>query len=421
LFRKESLAKNIGVLISGTVLAQVIPIALQPILKRMYTAEEFGVLDIYLKTLGILFVIYALKYDMGIVLPKNKVKAMVLLAISFLSALFFTIVSFVLIFIFQDRLLGLLQIDKIYTFILYILPLSTLFFSLYNTFNYLLIRNKKFAASSMNRVVRRGVEGGVQVGMGLNPGLKLTGLYIGDLLGNFVFFIAAFYQSLKGIKLDMRIFRPRLLWSVAKEYSDLPKYNIIPEMMNGFFGASITFIALSKFGMLEVGLLEPTQRILAIPAAFVSVSVGQVLLQRISESIVHKRKILKDIKGITLALFAMAVPFAAVIFLFGPELFGWYFGDAWKISGIYASYIVIYYSISFVTSPLGQVLIALKEFKVNAAWQVAKFILIYLLVFINYDSIYSFLFSYNLVGSFVYILYGFIIFYYTIKYDRKIK
>ena len=406
-------------MISGTVLAQIIPIALQPILKRMYTAEEFGVLDIYLKTLGILFVIYALKYDMGIVLPKSKVKAMALLTISIITALFFTIISFVLIFIFQDSLLDLLQIDKTYRFILYILPFSTLFYSLYNTFNYLLIRNKKFAASSMNRVVRRGVEGGVQVSLGFTSSLRFSGLYIGDLLGNFVFFIAAFFQSFKGSKIDKRIFRPAFLWSVAKEYSDLPKYNIIPEMLNGFFGASITFIVLSKFGMLEVGLLEPTQRILAIPAAFISVSVGQVLLQRISELIVHKRKIVKDIRNISLVLFAMAVPFALIILLFGSELFAWYFGLAWKISGVYASYIVIYYSISFVTSPLGQVLIALKEFKVNAAWQVAKFILIYLLVFVNFDSIYSFLFSYNLVGSFVYIVYGILIIYYAIKHDRE--
>jgi O-antigen/teichoic acid export membrane protein len=419
LFRKESLAKNISVLISGTVLAQVIPIALQPILKRMYTAEEFGVLDIYLKTLGILFVVYALKYDMGIVLPKSKVKAMALLTISVLTALLFTIISFIIVFIFQDSLLGLLQIKRNFAFILYILPLSTLFYSLYNTFNYLLIRNKKFAASSMNRVVRRGVEGGVQVGLGVIPNLKNSGLYVGDLLGNFVFFIAAFFQSFRGIKLDKRIFRPAFLWSVAKEYSDLPKYNIIPEMLNGFFGASITFIVLSKFGMLEVGLLEPTQRILAIPAAFISVSVGQVLLQRISESIAHKRKIVKDIRNISLALFAIAFSFALIIFLFGPELFAWYFGSAWKISGIYASYIVIYYSISFVTSPLGQVLIALKEFKVNAAWQVAKFIIIYLLVFVDFDSIYSFLYSYNLAGSFVYIVYGFLIIYYALKYDRK--
>ena len=84
MFNGNVLLKNISVLITGTVIAQIIPIAIQPILKRLYSPEVFGVFDIYLKVLGILFVIFAFKYDLGIVLPKNRIKALLLLSLYYL-------------------------------------------------------------------------------------------------------------------------------------------------------------------------------------------------------------------------------------------------------------------------------------------------------------------------------------------------
>jgi O-antigen/teichoic acid export membrane protein len=366
-------------------------------------------------------VVFALKYDMGVVLPKNRVKALILLNLSVIIAFAFTIISIILISIFKTNLTELLQIKESYSFVLYILPFSTLFFSLYNTFNYLLIRDKKFVSSSINRISRRGAEGAIQVGFGFSSNLKSFGLFIGDLIGNFVFFLSAFYQSIGKIKYDKRFFKPSMLKAVAKEYSDLPKYNIIPEMLNGFFGASITFMVLSKFGMEEVGYLEPTQRILAIPAAFISVSVGQVLLQRISESIGLKRKITKNIIQISLGLTAMIIPFYIIIKIFGPDLFAWFFGDKWKISGTYATFLVMYFSISFITSPLGQVLIALKKFKINALWQIGKFAVIYAMVIFSYNDIFAFLKTYDIIGSAVYVIYGLMVFYFAISYDKKIS
>jgi len=125
LFRKDSLIKNISVLVTGTVIAQAIPIALQPILKRLFTPEDFGVFEIYLKTLGILFVVFALKYDMAIVLPKNKIKALLILSLSISFAALFTILSYLILLIFDTEIMLLLRFPIKYKIALYLLPLST--------------------------------------------------------------------------------------------------------------------------------------------------------------------------------------------------------------------------------------------------------------------------------------------------------
>jgi len=422
LFKKDSLYKNISILISGTVIAQVIPIAIQPILKRIFTPEDFGVFDIYLKILGILFVVFALKYDMGVVLPKNKIKAQALLILSMLFAVVFTAISFVVVLLFNEQILNLLDISSQYSFILYLLPFSTLFFSLYNSINYLLIRDKKFVASSVNKVSRRGLEGAVQVGMGLGltSGLKTYGLFIGDLLGNIAYFVSAYFQSFRGMKFDKRLFSYKFLKNVAKEYSDLPKYNLIPELLNSFFSASLTFIVMAKFSIIDVGFLEATQRLLAVPSAFISVSLGQVILQRVSENVGNKIKIIPDLKMLVYIMFAISIAFTLFILFLGPWSFGLFLGETFEKSGVYAQYLIIYFAVSFMVSAFGQVLIALKEFKANAIWQVSKFFLIYSLVFVSFDSIHSFLLIYSAIGTFVYLLYAVIIYIKARKYDSSL-
>lgn len=421
MFKKDSLIKNVTVLVTGTVIAQVIPVALQPVLKRLFTPEDFGVFDIYLKTLGILFVIFALKYDMAVVLPKNRIKALLILSLSVLSAFTFTLISFILLLIFEPQILNLLHFPIKYRYALYILPFSTLFFSLFNTFNYLLIRDKKFYASSLNKVNRRGVEGATQVSLAFAPSIKTFGLFIGDFIGNIIYFLSAYYQSFKGFKIDKRFFKISLLKSVAKEYSDLPKYNIIPELLNTGFFAALSFLVLAKFDIKEVGYMELTQRILAIPSAFIAYSIGQVLLQKITEMVNNKEKITREIKKIFFLLLAMAVPFVILILLFATPIFSFAFGKEWAISGVYSKYLVVFYALGFLISPLSQVLISLQKFKINALWKIARFVIVLPLFFINFEIIDTYLISYSILGVISYVFYLIIIFYQANKYEKSIN
>jgi O-antigen/teichoic acid export membrane protein len=396
-------------------------VLLQPILKRIFEPEDFGVFDVYLKILGILFVIYAMKYDMGVVLPKNRVKALGLLVLSIIFSVFFTAISILIVFVFENSLIELLGIQAKYSFVLYLLPFSTLFFSLYNTFNYLLIRDKRFVSSAMNKLSRRGVEGGIQIGMGLNGGIKMYGLFVGDIIGNFAYFISAYYQSFRGFKFEKRLFNYQFLKSLAKEYSDLPKYNIIPELLNAGFFAALSFLVLSKFDVRELGFMELTQRILAIPSAFVAYSVGQVLLQRLTEMVNNKQKISEEVHNILYLLLGLTVPFVLITLLFAESIFSFVFGELWIVSGTYAKYLVLFYAIAFLVSPLSQVLISLQEFKINAMWKIGRFVVVLPLFFIELGEIKTYLLSYAILGGVSYIAYLYIILSYANKYDKSIN
>ena len=60
---KKDIFKDLSFLMGGTFIAQLIPILLQPVLKRLFTVEEFGVFDIYFRSVGLLAIVFSLKYE----------------------------------------------------------------------------------------------------------------------------------------------------------------------------------------------------------------------------------------------------------------------------------------------------------------------------------------------------------------------
>ena len=74
IFNQESqseFSRNVLTLVTGTTLAQAIPVLISPILTRLYSPEDFGVYAIYFSVLMITSVVATGKYEMAIVLPKD--------------------------------------------------------------------------------------------------------------------------------------------------------------------------------------------------------------------------------------------------------------------------------------------------------------------------------------------------------------
>ena len=69
---KSEFSKNVLTLMTGTTIAQAIPIAISPILTRIYTPEDFGVFALYLSIVSILVVFTTGQYDLAIMLPKYE-------------------------------------------------------------------------------------------------------------------------------------------------------------------------------------------------------------------------------------------------------------------------------------------------------------------------------------------------------------
>ena len=73
---KSEFARNILTLMTGTAIAQAIPIAISPILTRLYSPEDFGVFALYMGVVSIGGILATGRYEMSVMLPKKDSDAM---------------------------------------------------------------------------------------------------------------------------------------------------------------------------------------------------------------------------------------------------------------------------------------------------------------------------------------------------------
>ena len=97
---KSEFSRNVLTLMTGTTIAQAIPIAISPILTRIYTPEDFGVFALFIGVVGVISVIATLTYEQAIILPKYDKYAINIFMLSLILILFTSIFSFIIIFLF---------------------------------------------------------------------------------------------------------------------------------------------------------------------------------------------------------------------------------------------------------------------------------------------------------------------------------
>jgi O-antigen/teichoic acid export membrane protein len=117
----------------------------------------------------------------------------------------------------------------------------------------------------------------------------------------------------------------------------------------------------------------------------------------------------------------MAIPFFVLFFFWGPEIFGWVFGEEWTTSGMYARTLILGVSAQFIISPFGQVLIAFHKIKINSFWEFGKFLVIMSLFFLSFKSIQDYLKLYNLLLIGVYLAQILIILFTVVNYEKSIS
>lgn len=414
----NSLSKDFSTLLSGVVLAQLIPIILQPFLKRLFSPDEFGVFDLYFKVVGLLVILFTLRYEKAIVICRNRLAALAILTNIVLIAIFFAIVTTILFgfgLLYLTKLAELPDRQKIF---LLLAPISAMFFAINLSLQAYFVHLKDFAYSATLKIVRRISEGIGQLITGL---FSLSiGLALGDILGNI---IASFFgfRKLKKFKRSRFHVIKNIGKKELKKYSDFPKYTLLSNLLNTFAISAITFQVYAKFVIDDVGFLELTQRMLTVPAAIIGTTVGQLALQRSSALFNAHQPILKLFLSFFTIGLLFAIPFYIVIKIWAGELFSVIFGQVWSISGAYAQSIILSSCLIFIISPLGQFLIGIKKIRRNAIWEYFKFIAILSLFFISFENIHEYLFAYNIILSIVYLVYFISIGYSIYLYDKSLK
>lgn len=417
-YRHSDLIKNISTLIAGTAIAQLIPILLQPLLRRFYSPSIYGMYAVYMSAVGILFTITSLRYELAIIHPRKDKEAVNILVLSQFLNFIFSILLFVFILIFKSRIAAFLNIPPKYTLFLYLIPAGTFFYNLYQSFQYWLIRKRKFVAISANKFVRRGTEGSLQVFFKYI--YIQTGLILGDITGHIANVITGFFQC-KRSDLALRTVSAVKIKYVLKKYMEYPKYNMVSTFMKAF-SYLMPAIFINKFFSTEyTGYFDLSKLVLSIPLSLIAGSIANVLLQRISEKFTIRTSIRKEMLFVLSTVLLISVVEVIIIKLFAVELFTLLFGKQWQISGEISEYLVWSYTLNFITVSFSSIYISMKKIKLLSIWQLIYFCAILLLILFRDLEFIRFIRLYVFIEVFCFILNLFLLLYIIIRYEKELR
>ncbi|WP_337908566.1 lipopolysaccharide biosynthesis protein [Vibrio cholerae] len=403
----KSFSKNVLTLMTGTGIAQAIPIAIIPILTRIFSPEDFGLLALYAACVSILGVVATGRYEIAIMLPKDDEDARLLLQLSMLVALFFSFLISIPISIWNAQIARFLGNEDIAVW-LYLIPVSVLFTGIYQALTYWNNRQKKFINTAVSRVNQSLFQGFAQTSLGF---LQVSG---GLICGQFVGIVSGSIYLLNKDRNYKSLIRKSKINSIQKQgikYHKFPTYGVWGALCDA--GAvQMPVILLTKFYSNSVtGMFSLTFRVLNMPTSIISSAIAQVLFQKVVEiSQTEPEKLNLYIIKMFLLLFIIYFPAVPVLFIWGESLFSIIFGNEWSQAGVYAGYLVIAVAVRFAVSPLSAVLGLEQNIKMGVLWQVLYLCTISVTLYFSSSlSIEEFLIAFVVHEVVLYLIYLFLI------------
>jgi O-antigen/teichoic acid export membrane protein len=415
LFGQADFLRNTIILVFGTGVAQLIPILLQPLLRRIYTPADFGAFAVYFSLIGILTVIANFRYDLAIGLPEKDEEGANLFFLTLLINFVFNMLLLIVIVLFRHSIAQLFKFPAKFSGFLFLLPFGTFFFCSFQSMNYWLIRKKAFRSLSINKISRRGAEGIVQVAFGFFR--NSAGLFWADIAGSISNNISGIRQ-LRKTAFDIHFFSRPAIISVMKRYIGFPKYNLVPQLLGTLAMQFPVLIINRMFTKTDLGFFDLTQQAILAPFALISVAVSQVLLQAVTKKKRDREKFYHDFIKLTLLLLILGLASVVVIELWGPQLYSFVFGKTCRIAGEYSRILIIGFMFFLVVSPMGAVLMGLEEIRILSLWNLVHFILISGLYFIKNISFMTFLKLFVSIEVVAFTIFYLLIVRAIIKYDK---
>jgi O-antigen/teichoic acid export membrane protein len=417
-YRNSEFLKNSLITVSGTVAAQFIVLLAQPVLRRIYPAEDFGLMSVFLSLVGIPVVVAGLRYELAVMLPRSQKEADNLTAATFFIHVVFSLAVGAGVWTFADQLLLQLNVGEDFRAWLPAVGPAIFFYANFTLMNQWLVRRKHFGAVNWLKLTRRSTEAASQI---LLQGFsRFPGLLWGELVGRLLFnFLGIFFLIRKGF--SFRFLRVKSAVRLLKEYSRFPKYSFLPTLLNsaGLLLPPILFNRL--FGTEQTGYFDLTLQVLAVPVMFVVNSLGTVINQQLAEAYRNREPVKSKVYRIMKNLLVPAVSFVLFFWFFSPYLFGVIFGEAYVVSGHFAKVLAVAFGFRILVFPFTVVFAALDQIREGSIVQFIHFFGICSILFLKTNDSMHWLIAYAALEFMVSGIYLFLILRGIGRYEHSIK
>jgi len=402
-----SFRAHVLTLMTGTTIAQALPILVAPILTRVYSPEEFGVYSLYMSLVSIVSLIATARYELALILPEKEEEALNIFGLSIAILSIGSLGALIITLLFNERIANMLNRPDIRTW-LYLAP-ATIFITGFNQIlTYWLIRKRKFKRLAMNKITQSGSICVTQLIGGFANSIP-GGLILGQIVGQSTGVGIIGWQSLKEEKKNFLLINRKGMKEQAKRYYKFPKYSMLADFINIVANQTPYFMLNNFFGAATVGFFALSYRILGTPIALIASSVLDVFKERASRDYVRDGNCFaiykKTLKGLLILSF---LPFSVLFFAL-PKVIPLVFGIQWAVAGEYAQILTVLFFVRFIVSPLSYILYIAEKQKYDLIWQICLLTATVgsLMIGVGYNSAKISIRAFSLAYSSLYLVYLF--------------
>src|SRR5690554_3947217 len=339
----------------GAGLARIVGIASIPILTRLYSPDDYGVLAVYTSIVTILVPILTFRYVTAIPLPKTDAMAFNLFVLCAKLIALGTLLIALTLGLFGHTVLGWFSMEELapYWWLIAIGVMGTASYELFSMWatrkkDYKVIAKTQFSQSLLGNLVK--------IGLGIIA-LKPLGLVFGQIVaqsGGIGSFLKSAQKDFKKLYPLVSNKKQKLL---ASYYQDFPKYRLPSQFLMVLSVQAPVLMMAALYNKDITGQLSLAIMALSLPVGLIGGAMGRSYYAEIAS--IGKsdfNKIWRITLDVQKKLFAIGFPATLFLIAFAKPLFIFVFGAQWEVAGIYATYFAFFTLLQFTSNPLVQVL-----------------------------------------------------------------
>lgn len=291
------------------------------------------------------------RYEIAIPLPKSDRDGLTLLCLALIINTSFSLIIGVIVWLFRSQIQDFADHSSL-TRYLWVVPLGVWLTGTYVALQYWATRKQQFGLIARTRVSR--VVGGssAQIVLAIS-GMGGFGLIVGQLF-NFGFGIVGIIRTLRLEKHRMRVLMARIV-KVGGRYIRFPLYSA-PEAFANNASLQIPIILIAAWGVnSEAGHLMLASQAMAIPMALLGAAISQVYLAQAPEEL-RRGKLATFTVNVIARIVRIAVGPLLLIAIVSPTYFPLVFGQEWTRSGEMVQWMVPWFVLQIVVSPVSMIL-----------------------------------------------------------------
>lgn len=398
--KRNKFISGVIILFTGTAFAQLLNIILSPIVTRLYTPEEFGIVAIFSVFLVVLG-ISTLKFEVAIPITNTNRQAINLIIVSAIVSIFLNAIVLFIIIIFRTKINEMFGFDDNPN-IVFLIPLGALLISFFNITRQWTIKQSEYSILS-RATVTQSIGGNVtKIIFGL-ASFGTMGLIISRIVSGSLGILTLSKSLISNYKTSFSSLSLNEITQIIIRYKKFAIY-MTPNSLLIIVIAQIPVLIMGiLYGPEITGYYSLAQTIIMLPLAIIGDSIGNVFYSESSKIVKQNpNEVIKLSYKLVFWLFFISLIPGLILYLYGPLLFTVVFGEAWYLAGVYSQVLILVLITRMTLHPLNKIFELIEKQKDKLYLNIIQVILlgkifIYSLTF--EVSPVTFLFMYSIVVS----------------------